>query len=365
VIAAAGYQAILVVPVAVRDGEIGILSCGHHRSDRPWDLSEIQLLQAVLTQIAIATNQANLFAQSQEAAELARAKAAELEVALNQLQRTQAQLVQTEKMSSLGQLVAGVAHEINNPVNFIYGNLAHANDYVQDLLGLLDLYRGQYPEPADTIADEIEDIDLEFLLEDLPKILKSMQVGADRIKEIVASLRNFSRMDEAEVKAVNLHEGIDSTLMILHNRVKARGDRAGVEIIKAYGDLPRVECYAGQLNQVFMNILANAIDALEEAERASDAPRTNQIRIETRSLEGDRVQIAIQDNGPGIPPQVQQRLFDPFFTTKPVGKGTGLGLSIAYQIVSDRHGGNLTCTSTPGTGTTFEIIIPIYQAEAT
>jgi PAS domain S-box-containing protein len=365
VIAAAGYQAILVVPVAVRDGEIGILSCGHHQSDRPWDASEIELLQAVLTQIAIATNQANLFAQSQEAAELARAKAAELEVALNQLQRTQAQLVQTEKMSSLGQLVAGVAHEINNPVNFIYGNLAHANDYVQDLLGLLDLYREQYPEPAEAIVAEIEDIDLEFLLEDLPKILKSMQVGADRIKEIVASLRNFSRMDEAEVKAVNLHEGIDSTLMILHNRVKARGDRAGVEILKDYGELPRVECYAGQLNQVFMNILANAIDALEEAERASGEPRANQIRIETRSLENDQVRIAIADNGPGIPPHVQQRLFDPFFTTKPVGKGTGLGLSIAYQIVSDRHGGSLTCTSTPGTGTTFEITIPIHQPEAT
>ncbi|MDB9312457.1 PAS domain S-box protein [Spirulina sp. CS-785/01] len=293
-----------------------------------------------------------------------RQQAEDLETTIQELQQAQAQLVQTEKMSSLGQLVAGVAHEINNPVNFIYGNLNHAEDYISDLLGLIELYQDHYPEPAETIVQEIEDIDLEFLVEDLPKLLTSMQVGADRIKEIVASLRNFSRMDEAEKKPVSVHEGLDSTLMILQNRTKAKSTSPGIDIQTDYGDVPEIECYAGQLNQVFMNILSNAIDALEER----DCDRTfaeieahpSQIRITTRVTDNEQVQINIADNGTGIPPEIQDRLFDPFFTTKPVGKGTGLGLSISYQIITEKHNGQITCSSSPEEGTTFVITLPIH-----
>lgn len=288
-----------------------------------------------------------------------------LEETLNELQQTQAQLVQTEKMSSLGQLVAGVAHEINNPVNFIFGNLVHANEYTKDLLNLIHLYRDHYPNPVAAIAEAADAIDLEFLLEDLPKLLASMRVGAERIQKIVLSLRNFSRMDEADMKAVNLHEGLESTLLILHNRLKARHDHPGIQVVKEYGNLPEVECYAGQLNQVFMNIIANAIDALEERDNQrsltdlSDRPST--ITLRTEQISTDRVAIRIQDNGPGMAESVRKRLFDPFFTTKPVGQGTGLGLSISYQIVTEKHQGNLTCSSNLGQGSEFYIEIPIFQ----
>lgn len=294
-----------------------------------------------------------------------RQQASELEQTLRELQRTQSQLIQSEKMSSLGQLVAGVAHEINNPVNFIYGNLAHANSYTQDLLGLLQLYQTHYPEPVLEVADEAEAIDLEFLMADLPKLLNSMKVGAERIQRIVLSLRNFSRMDEAEMKAVDIHEGIDSTLMILQNRLKAKPEHPAVKIIKEYGKLPLVECYAGQLNQVFMNILSNAIDALDERDRHRTWEQIEEhpsiILITTESLSQDRVVIRIADNGPGMSRLIQQRLFDPFFTTKPVGKGTGLGMSISYQIITDRHNGKLQCISSPGQGAEFVIEIPIQQ----
>jgi hypothetical protein len=286
----------------------------------------------------------------------------ELEEAMRELQRTQMQLVQSEKMSSLGQLVAGVAHEINNPVNFIYGNLNHANTYIQDLMGLLNLYAEHYPDPVAAVQEEIETIDLEFLLEDLPKLLNSMKVGADRIQKIVASLRVFSRMDEAEMKQVDLHEGIDSTLMILQNRIKAKPDRVAVEIIKQYGEIPPIECYAGALNQVFMNILSNAIDALEDA-IAEGLITTPEIYIQTELLDSQQVLIQISDNGPGIPESMQQRLFDPFFTTKPVGKGTGMGLSISHQIVTEKHQGTLACLSQPGQGATFAITLPMQQTE--
>ncbi|WP_366837477.1 ATP-binding protein [Nostoc sp. LPT] len=265
-------------------------------------------------------------------------------------------------MSSLGQLVAGMAHEINNPVNFIYANLKPANEYIQDLLRLLRLYQKFYPSPVAEIQYESEEIDLDFLLKDLPQLLSSMEVGAVRIQTIVRSLRNFSRMDEAEIKQVNIHEGIDSTLMILQHRLKGKFDQE-INVVKNYGNLPLVECKASQLNQVFMNIICNAIDALEER----DLQRTfseieqqpSQILICTKMLDSHHVQIRIVDNGLGIPKFVQERLFDPFFTTKPVGKGTGLGLSISHQIVTEKHNGSLRCHSIPDQETEFVIEIPI------
>ncbi|AFY34592.1 ATP-binding protein [Calothrix sp. PCC 7507] len=290
--------------------------------------------------------------------ELAIAKE-QLEAVLVQLQQEveqlAVQLVQSEKMSSLGQLVAGVAHEINNPVNFIDANLTYANNYTQDLLRLLQLYQQHYPHPVPEIQDEAATIDFDFLITDFPRLLTSMKVGATRIKEIVLSLRNFSRLDEAEFKAVNIHEGIDNTLMILENRLKATSKNPGIEVSKEYSELPLVECYAGQLNQVFMNILANAIDASEES---TNQP---QIRICTELIGDTQVIIRIADNGLGIPDNLQKRLFDPFFTTKPVGKGTGLGLSISYKIITEKHQGKVQCISSVGKGTEFVITIPIHQ----
>lgn len=294
-----------------------------------------------------------------------RQQAQQLEQTLQELQQTQSQLVQTEKMSGLGQLVAGVAHEINNPVNFIHGNLTHANQYIQDLLNLVELYQQYYPQPCPEIQAETAAIDLDFLMEDLPKLLASMRVGTERIQKIVRSLRNFSRMDEADMKEVNIHEGLDSTLLILQNRLKAKPDHFGIQVVKNYGDLPPIECYAGQLNQVFMNILANAIDALEERDqqRSLEEIRAfpSTITIQTELRPGQRVRVRIQDNGPGMTEAVKQRLFDPFFTTKPVGQGTGLGLSISYQIVTERHKGLLQCHSEVGKGSEFWLEIPIIQ----
>lgn len=290
-----------------------------------------------------------------------REKAEQITQTLHKLQQTQTQLVQSEKMSSLGQLVAGIAHEINNPVNFIYGNLNHAHEYIQDLLRLLRLYQHCYPDTLPEIQTEAEAIDLDFLIDDLPKLLSSMKIGADRIQNIVRSLRNFSRMDEAAMKAVNIHDGINSTLMILQNRLKARSDRPEIKTILAYGDLPLVECYAGQLNQVFMNILANAIDALEEAYQA-ETITTPTITIHTAVNLENQLVIRIVDNGPGIPESIRQHLFEPFFTTKPVGQGTGMGLSISYQIVVEKHGGSLECVTSPEQGTEFVIQIPCQQS---
>uniref|UniRef100_A0A832H5P7 Histidine kinase n=1 Tax=Oscillatoriales cyanobacterium SpSt-402 TaxID=2282168 RepID=A0A832H5P7_9CYAN len=300
-------------------------------------------------------------------AEIAEAQAAKLKQALSDLQQTQTQLIQTEKMSSLGQLVAGVAHEINNPVNFIYGNLEHANDYTQDLLELLQLYRQFYPDPRPEIEKHIETIDLDFLVEDLPKLLSSMKVGADRIRQIVLSLRNFSRLDEAEMKAVDIHEGIDSTLLILQNRLKSKVEYPAIQVVKQYGNLPLVECFVGQLNQVFMNLLSNAIDALHsyDNQRSLMEIRRNpsKITITTEVRGGTQAIIRIADNGPGMTQAVKERLFDPFFTTKPVGKGTGLGLSISYQIIAEKHGGTLRCESEPGLGAEFWIEIPLRQRQ--
>ncbi|MBE9214476.1 PAS domain S-box protein [Plectonema cf. radiosum LEGE 06105] len=292
----------------------------------------------------------------------AQQKAIELEKTLQKLQQTQAQLIQTEKMSSLGQMVAGIAHEINNPVNFIHANLPFVDEYSQDLLKILNIYQKHYQNPVKEVQEEIQNIELDFIKEDLTKIIKSMEEGTRRIRAIVLSLRNFSRLDEAEFKKVDIHQGMESTLMILQNRLKAKPDFPGVEVIKQYGNLPLIECYPSQLNQVFLNILANAIDALEE-EFIHHHNLIPKISIYTQKINGNTVQIRISDNGSGIPPNIISKLFDPFFTTKEVGKGTGLGLSVSYQIIVDKHAGNLSCNSILGQGTDFIIEIPVFQVK--
>ncbi|WP_414569132.1 sensor histidine kinase [Nostoc sp. CCY 9925] len=291
----------------------------------------------------------------------------ELQKALKELQTTQAQLIQTEKMSSLGQLVAGVAHEINNPVNFISGNIIYVSEYTQQLLELVQIYQKEFPNSRQKIQEKIDEIDLEFVVEDLPKILSSMKMGSRRIEQIVLSLRTFSHLDEADMKEVDIHEGIESTLLILQNRFKGKPEHPKIEIIKEYGELPLVECYAGQLNQVFMNVINNAIDALDmyNAQREKQEIESNpsQIIINTKLINNNRVVVKIADNGPGMTEEVKQKLFDPFFTTKPVGQGTGLGLSISYQIIVQKHSGVLQCNSQLGKGTEFWIEIPLHQIQ--
>nr|WP_242067199.1 ATP-binding protein [Leptolyngbya sp. FACHB-711] len=287
----------------------------------------------------------------------------ELSEALRDLQQTQAQLIQTEKMSSLGQMVAGVAHEINNPVNFIHGNLNHAKSYVEELLTTLSLYQKHYAHPATEIQQYAEEIDLAFLMQDAPQMLESMQEGTRRIREIVTTLRNFSRLDEAETKQVDLNQGIDSTLLILKYRFKAKHEIPEIRLVKHYANLPLTECYAGQINQVFMNILTNALDAIDQRNSQMTLQEVQQnpgqVTISTELDKTQQVIVRISDNGMGIPESIKGKLFDPFFTTKPVGKGTGLGLSICYQIVVGQHGGKLDYISTPGVGTEFIIAIPL------
>ncbi|HAA31619.1 MAG TPA: PAS domain-containing protein [Cyanobacteria bacterium UBA8553] len=365
-----GVKAKVLVPILQGEHLWGLLVAHQCSEPRQWQQFEINLLEQLATQVAIAIQQSQLYQQAQSHAQ-------QLEQTLQKLQKAQAQLVHSEKMSSLGQLVAGIAHEINNPTSFIYGNIQPAMQYAQDLINLVQLYQQHYPKPVTEITQQLELAEPDFIAEDFPKLLVSMQEGAERINQIVRSLRNFSRLDEMGFKRVDLHEGLDNTLFILQHRLKPQCHRPEIQIIKNYGQLPKVECCPGQLNQVFMNILSNAIDAIEESVLSRHwsvvgEPITENehltthkkpvIRVHTEIFEPDWVIIRIADNGTGIKAEVQPKIFDPFFTTKPVGSGTGLGLSISYQIVVDKHSGKLRCHSAVGQGTEFVIKLPIVQS---
>jgi len=295
-------------------------------------------------------------------------QAAELASAMDKLQRN-LEIIQAEKMSGLAKMVGGIAHEINNPMNFICANLSHVNEYSQNLIEMIALYQNHYPQPHPEIAASVEELELDFLLEDLPQILQSMENGTERIKKIVESLRAFSRLDEAEMKPADIHQGIESTLMILSPRLEARSDRPQIEVIKDYGQLPKVYCAPGQLNQVFMHLLVNAIDAVEEYLSHTKLPETlapdiqpnqsGQIRISTQVEDEQWVKISIANSGASIPAKIKEKIFDPFFTTKPVGQGNGLGLAISYQIIVEKHQGQICCISEPGQGAEFMVKIPL------
>ncbi|MEH2333266.1 GAF domain-containing sensor histidine kinase [Nostoc sp.] len=348
--------------VPIREGEKlwGLLVAYQNSQPRYWKEEEINLLAQVGVQLGIAIQQAELLEQTKR-------QTLELTQTLQELKQTQTRLIQGEKMAGLGQLLAGVAHEINNPISFIFGNLIHLSEYTQELLKVVKLYR-QSSSILPTIQEQIDKSDLDFLIEDLPKTLESMKVGTERICDIVLSLRNFSRTDEAELKPVDIHEGLDSTLLILGHRLKNNNDRPAIEIVKQYDNLPLLECYPAQLNQVFMNLLSNSIDALEEKfntiqqrylKLLQTCPRIPlTIWINTQTV-NNQIVIRIADNGLGIPEDVRSHIFDPFFTTKAPGKGTGLGLSISHQIVVEKHHGKMKCSSQPGEGTEFLIEIPI------
>jgi two-component system, NtrC family, sensor kinase len=334
----------LALPVRGDSGTLGYLIC-IHATRHSWTAQERELLQAVADQLAIAIIQSLLYIQSTEQVQL-------LGDALRELKRTQAYLVHSEKMSSLGQMVGGIAHEINNPISFIYGNLFYINQYLDDLLALLKLYKQTLPNCPPEIWKFEAEIELDFIEEDLPQILNSMKTGAERIRQIILSLRNFTRLDESEMKAVDIHEGIDNTLLLLNNRLKDQ-----ICVVKKYSNLPLVDCYASQLNQVFINLLNNAIDALQESTQPKKAITI--ATVESPNSQKPSIRISIADNGPGIPPEIQPKIFDPFFTTKKVGSGTGLGLSISYQIVVELHGGQISVHTPPDGGAEFVVEIPI------
>jgi GAF domain-containing protein len=348
-------RAYMIVPIFQGEKLWGLLAAYQNSQPRDWQEEEIDLLVQIGSQLGVGIQQAELLAQTQRQKE-------EIAQTLKELQQTQSQLIQSEKMAGLGQLVAGVAHEINNPISFIYGNITYVNEHTEDLFKLLHLYQTHYPQPVAEIQQQIASLDLEFITEDLPKILNSMTIGADRIRELVISLRTFSRLDEAEMKPVDLHAGIDSTLLILQHWLQPPTQIVAIEVIKEYGDLPLVECYAAQMNQVFMNIISNAIDALEASVKAGTITEKPTIWIRTKVIEGNSIQICIADNGCGIPEGMESRIFEPFFTTKEPGQGTGLGLSISYQIIVEKHGGQIKCVSQPGKGCQLWIKIPMQRS---
>lgn len=362
-------KSLLCTPIVKGGKLLGILYLENNLTSGAFTPDRLELLRLLSAQAAISLENAMLYASVEqkvrERTQELKAANLDLEQTLAQLKKTQAHLVQSEKMSSLGQLVAGIAHEINNPVNFIYGNLNPAKEYVENLLNLISLYEKHYPEPEPEIAEKIESIDLEFIREDLQKILTSMKIGSERIRQIVLSLRNFSRLDEAEMKPVDIHEGIESTLMILRPLLKGKpGSFDEIQVIKEYGQLPKVSCYPSQLNQVFMNVLSNACDAIRMNSKLNQADYIPTIRIRTEVTDHNSVTIVIADNGSGIDSEIVAKIFDPFFTTKPVGSGTGLGLSISYEIIVEAHRGQISCFSTLGQGTEFVIEIPIAQKKA-
>jgi signal transduction histidine kinase len=359
-------KSVLCAPILNQGKLIGILYLENNLTVGAFTSDRLQVLKLLTTQVAISLENAQLYQKLEdyshtleqkveERTQKLTEKATQLESTLDKLYSTQAQLIQSEKMSGLGQLVAGIAHEINNPINFIYGNLEPAGEYVASLIELNNLYQQLYPQPLPGIAEKMADIELEFLVDDLQNLLKSMRVGADRIRQIVLSLRNFSRLDESEMKPVDIHSGIDSTLLILQHRLPSNSKHPEIAVIQKYGQLPLVNCYASALNQVFMNIINNAIDALE----SSDTNCQPTIIIQTELRETNKILIRIADNGIGMSESVQNKIFNPFFTTKSVGSGTGLGLSTSYSIVVEKHGGQLSCTSAPGEGTEFIIEIPV------
>ena len=363
-IASHKLKSLLCVPILNAGKLVAVLYLENNLTVGAFTSDRLEILRLLSSQAAVSLENSLLYTsveqKVQERTQELNEKNTRLEQTLRELQRTQAQLIQSEKMSSLGQLVAGVAHEINNPVGFIYGNLSPATEYVSDLLNLIEMYQEHYPEPVEEIEEELEAIELDFLVEDLQKLLNSMKVGAERIRDIVLSLRNFSRLDESDMKPVDIHEGIDSTLLILHTRIKEKSETRGIEIVKEYGKLPQVACYASQLNQVFMNIIVNAIDALQnnrdKEHKVNESPT---LTIRTETTDSDTVKISIADNGNGMTEEVRSKIFDPFYTTKPVGSGTGLGLSISYSVVVEKHGGSLVCNSAPGEGAEFVIEIPV------
>jgi urea transport system substrate-binding protein len=358
-----GIKSLLVTSIRPNCSQDGLILCQHSQQVRPWEVDEIELMLELREQLAIAIDHAHLYRQSRESEIAATSQAQRLSQVLQELQDKQAQLIQAEKMSSLGQMVAGMAHEINNPVNFISGNLTYVQNYFYDLLNLIQTYQKycNFPEPE--IQQQLEEIDLDFITSDFPEIIQSMKSGTDRIQQLVQSLKRFSHLDEADNKAVNLHYGIDSTLEILQHRLQGKPTRPDIQVVREYGDLPVVECYPGQMNQVYLNLISNAIDAIDAwLEKTNDRDRMQRvpkIRISTEQPSENFVLVRIADNGIGISPDIKKRLFDPFFTTKPVGSGTGLGLSICYQIVVQRHQGQIWCSSTPGHGSEFWLEIPI------
>ncbi|MEM6500496.1 MAG: ATP-binding protein [Cyanobacteria bacterium P01_C01_bin.89] len=292
----------------------------------------------------------------------------QLEAAVTSLREAQSQLMESDKLSSLGELLAGVAHDINNPIGFILGNLIHINQYIDDLKGLVELYRSEYPNPSAVVSDEIDAIELDFLVEDLPKTLGSVRFGAERVRDIALALRNFVRSDDRDRQTTDIHELLDSAVLILNHRLKGNEYRGTIEVKRNYGDIPLIPCYPGPMNQVFMNLIGNAVDALDEyaslrSPRDLGSPPPLLITLSTKITTGDRIEISIHDSGPGIPEKIKSLLFESFFTTKPAGKGTGLGLAIVQQVVKDRHQGSVAFASTPETGTTFTLTLPIFPED--